>query len=45
MKIFLEERPGYYVGDYPVVIIVYREDDRDMAEKLASQIRDLEEEK
>jgi len=41
MRIFLEQKPKDYVGDYPAITIHYREGEKDSAEVLASRIRDL----
>ena len=38
MRIYLEERPDYYVGDYPSVTIHYRNKDKDEAHDLATSI-------
>ena len=41
MKIFFNEKPKWYVGDYPSITIHYREGKRHDAELLASKLRDI----
>jgi len=38
MKIYLEQKPRHYEGDFPCITIHYRPQEKDEAEKLRSLI-------
>jgi len=41
MRIFFEEKPRHYIGDFPALTIHYRAGEKQDAELLASKIRDV----